>query len=155
MGGLARRREEMVAYLAQVIRAPAICPADGGGPGGQKLIEGEHDRGCDQTGRDVDRQHCREARDAAHQADAPIIESKGGTERRAIRLCLVVGRVVQQSVRDEKEHRHDRGDEIEVTHGDDAKRDRSTQQERAARIFARADALGKGFKWREYLIGSE
>lgn len=114
VGFLARRRQQVVTGLMEMMRPAAVGPAGRDRADAQVLVDGEDDRRRGRPGLEVDRQHGAEADQPAGHADIAVIEAEGRPEGRAFGARLVEGGVIEQAVGDQKEHRDDAGNGIEV-----------------------------------------
>jgi hypothetical protein len=135
-----RRREEMLTHLLKMVRPPAVGPARRHAAYAQVIIDAPDNRCGDHTGDRVDDQHRQQAGQGADQTDALVIQGKARTERGTARTRLIIGRVVEQTVGHQEEHRDDDGDGVQIADGDDGKSHHGGQHEAAARIGRWADA---------------
>ena len=119
------------------------------------LVNPHQHGGCHRPCGRVDGEHRTAAGKTTRQAQPGVVSPKPRPERRTGGTRLVVGRIVHQPVGDQKEHRHDRGDEVQVPedHRDD--RDCEREQHRAAGIARLRGHLGERGEESEQLVGGQ
>ena len=135
--GLRGQLLQPVLDLAVPESAPAVAP-----PGRHRrppkiLVSGKQQRHGDSSRRRIDRQHDPAAQECAEQTGACVVEPKAWPERRTRAGRLHIGRIVEQSVRDEEEHRNHRGDGVQIADDDRDNSDQSGQHHRATRVPGR------------------
>ena len=140
---LAGHRVQVLAHALEAARPRAVGPAVDRHAVGDVLVDREQDRHRDDRRRRLDGQHGAQASERPQQAEALVEEPEAGTERRAVGTGLDVGGVVQQSIGDQEEHRHDHRDEVEAPRSDRHHGDAQRQQHATAGIGARAVADGE------------